>query len=448
MSRDLALEVDGLLQGRQWKALRTRLEGERAPDVAELIASLPPADRLVLFRLLPRELAGDAFAELGASAQEELVGALSDEETRHLVTELEPDERTQALVELPGRLVQRLLNALPTETLAETRSLLGYPQESVGRLMTPRYVAVRRDWTVASALEHVRRRAESAETIAVIMVVDDEWHLLDTLSLERFVVAEPQERVADILDRDLVAIEAMADREDAVELIQRYDLVVLPVVDAENVLVGIVTVDDILDVAEREATEDFHKVAAVAPLAVPYPEAGVRTLFRRRIVWLLVLVFVNLLSSGVIAAFEETLATTIALAFFLPLLIDSGGNTGAQSATMMVRAIATGDLPHDQWRRTLVKELGVGAALGLSMGVASALLGVLRAGPALGAVVGLSMAAIVLLTNLVGAMLPFVLTRLRVDPAVASSPLITTMADAGGLLIYFSIAGWILGSVA
>jgi magnesium transporter len=442
---DLIVE---LLACRDWPQLGELLAATPGPDLAELLVALPPVDWVVVFRLLEHARASELFAHLDPAHQAQLIAALTDDETRYLLRELAPDDRTQMLGELPGELVQELLNALEPEQLAEARTLLGYPEHSVGRLMTPRYVAVHRGWTIAQALAHIREWADDAETISVIMVIDDHWHLLDTLPLEYFVIAEPEQIVDHVMDHEYVAVSADAESREAVELIQRYDLLALPVVDSENVLVGIVTVDDILDVVEREATEDFHKAAAIAPLAASYRGARVGALVRRRVGWLVGLVFVNLLSSGVIAAFEDTLATTIALAFFLPLLIDSGGNTGAQSATMVVRALATGDLRSHDWTRTLAKELGVGVALGAAMGLASALLGIVRAGPAIGAVVGLSMAVIVILTNLVGATLPFLLTRVRVDPAAASSPLITTVADASGLLIYFSIASWILGSVA
>jgi magnesium transporter len=246
------------------------------------------------------------------------------------------------------------------------------------------------------------------------------------------------------MDRTYVSLSAFDDREQAVRTMQRYDLAALPVVDSAGVLLGIVTVDDVLDVAQEEATEDFQKVAAVAPLGVRYREAGVWSLYRKRIGWRLVLVAVNLASSGVIALYEEALAAAVALAFFIPLLIGSGGNAGAQSATLMIRALATGDVGLDQWLRTLLKELGVGISLAVTMGVAAWLLGLVRVGVEVGFVVALAMVAIVIVANIIGVTLPFLLIRFRLDPAVASSPLITTIVDATGLLIYFSIATWLL----
>jgi magnesium transporter len=280
----------------------------------------------------------------------------------------------------------------------------------------------------------------------VIYVVDAGWKLIDALDLTTFVIAAPGSTVAGIMDRSFISLSAFDDREHAVEVLQRYDLVAAPVLDSDGVLLGTVTIDDVLDVAEAEATEDFHKGAAVLPLRASYTESSPFSLYRLRVGWLAALVVFNLVSSGIIAAFEETLQATIALAFFIPLLIDSGGNTGAQSATLMVRALATGDLSLSHWARALGKELSVGVALGITLGIASSTLGIVRGGMEVGIVVGLSMASIVLIANLIGACLPFLLTRLRLDPAVASSPLITSIADGSGLLIYFSIAAVVLGT--
>ncbi len=446
-TRTLVSEIEELFAARDWAGLRRRLAETPAPEVADVLGELGKAERAFAFRLLPRELAAEVLSLLEPSQQNALLTDLNEDETRQLLATMRPDDRTQLLEELPGMATQRLLNLLSASDLAEARHLLGYPEDSVGRLMTPDYVAVRPHWTVGQALQHIRRRGRDSETINTIYVTDDHWVLQDAVELRRFILADPEAPVSEIMDHSFVSVSAFADREESVRLIQRYDLDALPVVGSDGVLLGIVTIDDVLDVAEEETTEDFHKTAAIAPLLGSYREATVWSVFRRRVGWLLVLVVVNLASSGVIAAYEEVLASTIALAFFIPLLIDSGGNAGAQSATLMVRALATGDLHMRHWLATLGKEVGIGAFLGVSMGLASALLGLFRGGPTVAIIVGLSMISIVLTANLIGVVLPFLLTRLRVDPAVASSPLITTLADATGLLIYFSIATAIMGRV-
>ena len=303
------------------------------------------------------------------------------------------------------------------------------------------------DWTIARALDHIRARGRASETVNVIYVVDAEWRLLDDMPLRRLVLADPAQRVEEIMDHTVVRLEAMDDREEAVRTMRRYDRLALPVVDSGGVLVGIVTVDDVLDVAEAEATEDFHRSGAMLPLRTSYWEATKLVLYRARIGWLAALVLVNLVSSGVIAAYEEVLEAVVALAFFIPLIIDTGGNAGSQSATMMIRAISTGVVQLTQWFRAFTKEFVIGVAIGVTLGVLGMLLGFFRGGFEIGIVVLLTMITMLVLTNLVGVVLPFILTRIGLDPAIASGPLITSVADAVGLIIYFSFAVWILGPV-
>jgi magnesium transporter len=417
----------------------------RPPEIADLLLELEKADRILVFRLLPRELSSEAFSYLDGDHQDALAGELTSEEMRRLLADMKPDDRTQFLAELPGQVTQRLLNYLSPADLIEARHLLGYPEESVGRLMTPDYVAVRPEWTVAQAIEHIRHKGKDSETINVVYVTDSSWKLLDALELRRFILAKPTDRVEQLMNHFYVTISAMEDREEAVRMMHRHALSVLPVVDSAGVLLGIVTVDDVLDVAEEEITEDFHKAAAVRPLKSGYREAGVWPLYRKRIGWLVILILINLVSSTVISIYEDVLASAMVLTFFIPLLIASGGNVGSQSATLMIRALATGDVKLTQWFRVLSKELLVGLAIGATMGLAGGLLGLFQGGYQIGVVVGLAMVAVVLVSNIMGVALPFVLLRVGLDPAVASSPLITSIADATGLAIYFAIAVWFLG---
>lgn len=433
-----------LIEKREWFALRESIAEVPAPDIADLLREMEKGERALVFTALPRQLASEVFAHLEPQDKDDLLKGLTEEETRRLLADMPPDDRAALFEELPGQVTQRLLNLLSPGDLAEVRQLLGYPEDSVGRLMTPDYVAVRPNWTIAHAIDHIRLRGKGSETISVIYVTDSLWHLLDALELQRFILANPSDTVEDIMDRTFVSLNALDDREQAVRTMERYDLYAVPVVDQYGVMLGIVTVDDILDVAQEEATEDFQRVAAVAPLGVSYREASIWSLYSKRIGWLVILILVNLISSGVIAAFEQTLATAIALAFFIPLLIGSGGNTGSQSATLMVRALSTGDVELREWARVALKELGVGLALAVTMGAAASLLGLARGGIDIAFVVGITMTAVVVVANLIGMALPFILTRFKLDPAVASSPLIATIMDATGLLIYFSVATWLL----
>lgn len=438
-------DVRALLAGKDWAGVRELLGDKPPPDVADILLALGKQERVLLFRLLPRSLASDAFSYLEPVRKDDLLTDLSDDEAKELLADLYPDDLAEFLEEMPGMATQRLLNLLGPDDRREALHLLGYPERSVGRLMTPYYVAVRPEWTVAQALDHIRQRGQDSETIHVIQVVDAWWRLLDTLSLRRFILAGPDDTVERIMDHSFVSITAFEDRREAVRLIQHYDLVTLPVVDSDGVLLGIVTVDDVLDVAQKEVTEDIQLSAAVAPLKTSYRDSGLWTLFSRRVGWLAALVLVNLASGGVIAYHEDLLASSIALAFFIPLLIATGGNAGAQSATLMVRAMATGDVKPAQYAWAVGRELVVGLILGLALGLLTWTLGFYRGGLEMAMVVFLAMAAIVLVTNLLGAGLPFILHRLGMDPAVAGSPLVTSVADVVGLVIYFFIASTILG---
>jgi magnesium transporter len=339
---------------------------------------------------------------------------------------------------------QRLLNLLSPEKLKQAHGLLGYPEESVGRLMTPQYLAVRPEWTVSRVLEHIRTKGRESETINTIYVTDARWRIEGVFSVHNLLRADADAPADSIMDTVVVSLSPFEDRAQAVRIAERYDLNVLPVVGKDDVLLGIVTIDDLLDVAEEEATEDFHRIGGSGLVKVSLREAGLGLLYRKRVGWLLLLVFANIFSGAGIAAFEDTLEAVIALAFFLPLLIDSGGNAGSQSATLMVRALATGDVQIRDWFRLLGRELGVAVILGMTMAVGAALIASFRA-PEVMAVVAATMVLIVIVGSLIGMLLPFALTRFGFDPATASAPLITSLADISGVLIYFSIATWYLG---
>lgn len=437
-------KVYQLIEEKNLSELRSMIIVYPIPDIADLLMELDKPKRVVLFRLLPRPLSSEVFAYLKTEEQNGLLKALNDEETRNLLTYLRPDDRTNLFEELPGRMTQKLLNLLSSEDLKSVRQLLGYPEKSVGRLMTPDYVAIRPSWTVGQAIEHIRQKGRNSETVSFIYIVDETWKLLDVISLQKLILANPEQKVESMMDYTFISLLAFDDREEAVRMMQRYDVWALPVVDSEGVLLGVVTFDDVMDVAEEEATEDFHKGAAVTPLRTSYQETSPWELYKKRIVWLFALVVFNLLTIKILASFEEILSTAIALTFFIPLLIGTGGNTGTQSATLMVRALATDDIELNQWWKTFLKEISVGTALGITMGIAGLALGFFKGGIEIAMVIGFTMLAIVLVANFIGFSLPFLLTKLKLDPAVASNPLISSIVDATGLLIYFAIAAWIL----
>jgi len=442
-------EIKQLLVERKWNPLKERFAGIPEPELADILEALEPADRMLAFRLLPRKQASAVFSYLEASRQNELILHLTNEDARNILADLTPDDRTALLEELPGEMTQRLLNLLSPEDLREARTLLGYPEESVGRLMTPDYVAVRPDWTAQQALDHIRKRGQDAETINIVYVVGDRWKLLDDLRLRLILLADPSARLESIMDRAFVALQANQDREEAVRLFAEYDRVALPVVDSEGVLLGIVTADDILDVAEEEATEDMQKMGGMEALDTPYLDTPLLEMVRKRGIWLSILFVGEMITATAMGYFEDEIARAVVLALFIPLIISSGGNTGSQAASLIIRAMAVEDVKLRDWWRVMRRELAAGLALGAILGI----IGLTRIllwpnrediyGPhyaLLAVTVALSLIGVVVFGTITGSMLPFLLRRMGLDPAVSSAPFVATLVDVTGLIIYFTVA--------
>ena len=442
------IELIALIRLQREAEIAEKLEEMAVQDIADALVELEPEERLTVLRSLPAERQTDTFSYLSQSLQREVIGGLEQNEARRLLRELVPDDRTAFLENLEPEDLEGFLKLLNPEDLKQSLKLLGYPEESIGRLMTPRFVSVRPSWTVARALDHIRHEAHRGETINFVFVTDERGRLLDAVKLKDFILARQDAKVETLMQDEFYSVEASADREEAVQVIQRYDINTLAVTDKTGVLLGIVTVDDIMDVAEQENTEDFHKLGGTGSLNISIREASPGFLYRKRIGWLMILVLVNLVSGLAIAMYEDAIEAVIALVFFLPLIIASSGNAGSQSATLMVRALAIGDVDVSDWLRLWGKEFSVALGLGLTMGLAVSVIGVWRGGPELGVqlamVVGFAMLAVVIMGAMIGMLLPFILQRLNMDPATASTPLITSVADVLGILIYFSIASAIL----
>ncbi|WP_038125843.1 magnesium transporter [Thiomicrospira pelophila] len=442
---DRLVELNQLLDHKQFDTIRQMVIEVEVPDMAELLEELPQASQILFFRTLPRKTASAVFAYLSHNAKEDLINALSDEDALHLIKSLDADDRAAFLDELPAEVVQALSLRLPHDKLKEVQLLLGYPPESVGRLMRPDFVSIQEHWTVQQALNYLRSLRQDSSRFNTLFVTNEDNQLTDALHIRKLALAlDPQTPIQQLMDHRVIYIHAREDQEKAVEMMQHYDLNSLPVVDGDEVLVGMVTVDDVLDVAQAETTEDFHKMGSVGVINFNISSAGALMLYRKRIGWLLLLVFVNIFAGMAIATFEHMIAAVVALVFFLPLIIGSSGNAGAQTSTLMVRSLATGDVRMKDWGRLMLKEISVAAALGLTMGLAISAIGFWQGGEALALVVGLSMVAVVVVGSLMGMSLPFLLSKLNIDPATASAPLITSMADILGILIYFSIAVSIL----
>ncbi|RLD61077.1 MAG: magnesium transporter [Bacteroidetes bacterium] len=438
-------EFQEIIENKDWRTIKSRLSELSSQDIAELLSFLDTKEAILVFRLVSYQKATEIFSDLEPSLQEFILTHFADKEIKQIIQELSYDDRTALFEDLPGKLTQKLLNFLDKKDRVEALKLLGYPEDSVGRLMTPDYVVVRPEWSIQKSFEHIRKYGKDAETINMIYVVDKNWKLLDDIPIRRFILFEQDEQVRDMMDFSFVSISAIEDQEDAYKLFKKYDLTVLPVIDKEGVLLGIVTVDDIFDVREEEVTEDFHKTSAISPVEESYYTVSASRLYRKRIGWLLILLLTDFFSSSIIAHFENAIQAVIALAFFIPILIDSGGNISAQSSTLIIRALATGELTIRSWFKVVKKELLIGLMIGLTLGSILYIRGFFwRGGPTIGMVVGISMVAITVWANLLGSILPIILTKLKLDPAVISSPLLTTLIDSTGLIIYFSLAKFVL----
>jgi len=430
-----------LVQNKEWKKIKLLFSELDKHDIAELISFTDTGYAVMLFRLVPAEKSVEVFSELDPNLQQFILEHFADEETRQLLNELAPDDRTALFEELPGELTQKLLNFLSRENRAEALKLLGYPENSVGRLMTPDYVVVHPEWTIKQSFVQIRKFGHNAETINMIYVVDKDWKLIDDIPIGRFILADENKLVENIMDHFYVSVESAEDQEVAYNVAKKYNLTALPVVDKRSVLLGIITIDDIIDINEDEIDEDFQKAAAISPVEESYYFVSSLKLYKKRIGWLLILLVTDFLSSNIIAHFENEIKVIIALAFFIPILIDSGGNIAAQSSTLIIRALATGELTVSNWFKVVKKELLIGLMIGLTLGILLYLRGFFwRGGPTLGMVVGISMIAITIWANLLGSLLPILLTKLKLDPAVISSPLLTTVIDSTGLMIYFTLA--------
>lgn len=423
---------------------KARAEAEEesdAPELAEEFARLDPSERAVRFRLLPKDEAADVFDALDPPQQLELIESLRSGRVRELIEEMDPDDRVRLLDEVPAAVARKLLADLSREERSLTNALLGYPQDSAGRIMTPEVLDLRPEMTVDEALGHVRRQAPNVETVYVLPVRDWARHLLGVVELRDLLRAPPQEKVENVMDAEARYVSAYDDQEDVARLIQEMDLLAVPVVDRERRLVGAVTFDDAMEIVEAEDTEDISRAAGASePLRVPYFAVSVRRLVRSRIVWLLFLVAAATLTVSVLRAFEGSLEQVTTLALFIPLLIGTGGNCGAQAATTMTRALAVGDVRYSDLAFAVFRETRVGLFLGLLFATLGFIPILLLFSLEIAAVVSLTLLVVCTWATTVGGLLPLVASRVGIDPAVVSAPVVTTLVDATGLLIYFGIA--------
>ena len=443
-------EIKELIQTQDFANLREVFKDWAPADLAELIADLPTDEQVVLFRILPHKIATETFEYLEFDAQENLLRAMGQEETVKLINQMSPDDRTALLEELPSSAVTHLLKLLSPEERAVAQSLLGYPEHSIGRLMTPDFIAIREDWTVKQVFDFIREHGQDRETLNVVYVVDEKGKLIDDIRIREFLLRPFETKVSEIRDRSFITLKVTDLEKEAVEHFRKYDRTAMPVVDSEGLLVGIVTIDDVLDVVEQETTADIQKIGGMEALDEPYSTIPLWRMVKKRASWLVLLFLGEMFTATAMQSYEGVIEKAAVLSLFLPLIISSGGNSGSQATTLIIRAMAVGEVRLRDWFKVMRKELTSGLFLGLILGFVGFLrislwqyLHIFDYGQyhlLIASAVGCALVGVVLWGSVIGGMLPFVLRRCGLDPATSSAPLVATLVDVTGLLIYFNIA--------
>jgi magnesium transporter len=444
-----AQDVRNLLEEKRVEELSDEINGMLLVDIIDLIHELPDDEETYIFDLLKLPLAIKTFPLLDPVEQKQLIRSLPHEKAALILNELPPDDRTAFFEELPSPVVKELLRLLNPEERAITLSLLGYPEHSVGRLMTPDYLAVRKDWTIKEVFDYVREYGHDSETVNVIYVIDDNGVLIDDIRIREVLFVPPQKKIEELMDNRYLALDVTDDEEAAIGIFRKNNRFALPVIDKNGILIGVVTIDDVLRLAEEEDTEDIQKIGGVEALDEPYMKVPFMKLMQKRAGWLVVLFLGEMLTATAMSYFEDEIAKAVVLALFIPLIISSGGNSGSQASTLIIRAMALGEVSLADWWRIMRREILSGVFLGFVLGA----IGFIRVatwtlfsdiyGPhwlLVAFTLFFSLVGVVMWGTLTGSMLPLVLKKLGTDPAVSSAPFVATLVDVTGLVIYFTIA--------
>ena len=439
-------QLELLLDSGNLEGAKSLLIPVQPVDIAEAIEGLPEASQLIAFRLLSKAEAIEVYEYLNTEVQQALIQEFKRQEVLDVVDKMSPDDRARMFDELPAKVVRRLLSQLSPKERQATAVLLGYGEDTAGRIMTPEYISLKENLTVGQTLERIRNLANASEVVYYLYVTDSSRRLTGIVSLRDLVIAAPDTTLAEIMIRDVVFVHTDTDQEEVARTIQRYDIVALPVVDSEERLVGVVTVDDVIDIIEREATEDIYALGGVQSDKDNYFQTNLLTVARRRVVWLFVLLLTNTVTGAIIRSQEALLQQVVILAAFIPLLTGTGGNVGAQSSTVVIRGLNTEEIQNMGAGKVVFREATAGILLGLILGsMATVWAYFLQGSWSVAISVGISLVAIALLASVAGSALPFLFRSLNLDPALMSAPFITTAVDVLGVLIYFYIAKTILG---
>ncbi|MDQ3291578.1 MAG: magnesium transporter [Bacteroidota bacterium] len=426
-------------------------------DLAEILAEKTGKEKVLSFLLLPPPLKAETFSYLNAAEQEEIIKSLGSTQLAEILNKMAPDDRTQLFADIPDELIKGAINLLSEEERKIAVNLLGYPENSIGRIMTPHYVQAKKDWTVARTLQHIKNHGKRAETLNFIYVVNAQNKLLDDIQIGKLLLADENTTLNELMDNSFITLRSLMDKEEAIKVFEKYDRSALPVVTEAGILVGIVTVDDILDVIEKRDTEDIQKFGGLEALEIAYTAAPILTLFRKRAGWLIILFLSEMLTATAMGYFEDEIAKAVILALFVPLIISCGGNSGSQAATLIIRAMALRELTLKDWWYVMRREFISGVLLGSTLGILGFIriilwqeTGIYNYGEhwqALGLTVSFSLLGIVLWGTFSGAMIPFLLRTFKLDPATSSAPFVATLVDVTGLVIYFTVASLFLSGI-
>ncbi len=435
-----------LLENKQYTSLRQALTELNDADIAVILENLDEEDRLKVFRILPKSMAADVFSYLEIENQQMIITSLAEKEAAGIINNLMADDATDLLEEMPANIVKKLLANASPEVRRDINHLLQYPEDSAGSIMTVEFLDLKEHLTVQEAIERIRKQGVDSETINICYVLDQSRMLIGTVALRYLLLSEPDAVIGEIMHENVISVNTLMDQEEVARQFQKYDFTAMPVVDNENRLVGIITVDDIVDILQEEATEDIEKMAAITPSDKPYLRTGVWETWKNRIPWLLLLMLSATFTGSIIASFEDALSSCVILTAYMPMLMGAGGNAGSQSSVAIIRSLSLNEIRFKDWLRVLWKESGVAILCGITLAIASfaKLMIFDHLTLAVALVVSVSLALTVLIAKIVGCMLPLLAKKIGFDPAVMASPFITTIVDALSLLIYFAIAMGVL----
>lgn len=437
-------KIRELLEKKDLKNLQEFLNSETSANIAEFIKENEEGEKenIILFRILSKEKAAEVFAELDADLQMQIVSSMTDDKLQSLLDELYFDDMIDFIEEMPSSVVKRVLENYKNENRSLINQFLSYEEDSAGSLMTIEYLSLKSHWTVRESLNYIRQKVKDLETIDVAYVRDKNRVLIGEISLKNLLLSKDEDIIEDVMNKNVLYVTTSTNQEDAIELFKKYDLTVLPVIDKEKILVGIITIDDMVDVIEEENTEDFQKMAAMAPSKEEYLESSVFELAKNRLTWLLVLMVSATFTGSIISKYEDIIEQMVVLAAAIPMLMDTGGNAGSQSSTLVIRGMALGEIKLKDWFRVVWKELRVGIIVALGLGLVNfcRMRFILKQDMKISFLVSFTLGIVVVMAKLVGGVLPLGAKKLKMDPAIMAGPLVTTIVDALALIMYFYIA--------